>query len=114
MVTALAAHGFEHQKKQQPVFEEPAIAGTVSFLTVTAWAMEFLKDAQGGQSEGRHGVPPDQSTYCNPELGGKLRREGKPVSRLFAMVVCTCKAAFWHAKVRRSVNVSRKLIPALL
>src|SRR5258706_4150371 len=26
------------------------------------------------------------------------------------MVVRTCKAAFWHAKVRRSVNVNRQFI----
>jgi hypothetical protein len=34
---------------------------------------------------------------------------GKWPRILFPSALCTCKAAFWRAKVRRSVNVNRKL-----
>ncbi len=56
--------------------------------------------------ETRHTSGPE--VYCKPRGAGHVAVVAQTVSSLFATGIRTCKAAFWHAKVRRSVSVNRK------
>ena len=82
----------------------------IGFLAIAAGAMKFMKKTRprGRQSPRRHGVPPGQSFIVTPVTWTSCDRAEHLDAGGGGYV--TCKAGFWHANVRRSVNVIRKLI----